>query len=38
VTRRRVMWCWLRAVGSPMERRRARAATKVSVFADQNSS
>jgi hypothetical protein len=37
-TRRRVMWCWLRVVGSPTERRRARATAKVSVFADQNSS
>jgi hypothetical protein len=37
-TRRRVMRCWLGAVGSPMERRRARATTGVSIFVDQNSS
>jgi hypothetical protein len=35
-TRRRVTLCWLRAVGSPTERRRARAVARVSIFADQN--
>jgi hypothetical protein len=37
-TRRRATGCWLGAVRSPMERRRARAAARVSIFADQNSS
>jgi hypothetical protein len=32
---RRVMWCWLCAAGSPTERWRARAATRVSIFANQ---
>jgi hypothetical protein len=35
-THRRVMWCWLRAAGSPTERQRARAAGRVSIFVDQN--
>jgi hypothetical protein len=37
-TLRRVTLCWLRVAGSRMERRQARAAVRVSIFADQNSS
>jgi hypothetical protein len=36
--RRRATWCWLGAVTSRTERQRARAATRVSIFAGQNSS
>jgi hypothetical protein len=35
-TRRRVTRCWLDAAGSPMERQRARAMARVSIFANQN--
>jgi hypothetical protein len=37
-TCRRATWCWLGAVGSPTEQLRARAAARVSIFVDQNSS
>jgi hypothetical protein len=37
-THRRAMWCWFGAARSPSERRRARVAARVSIFADQNSS
>jgi hypothetical protein len=36
-TCRRATWCWLGAVRSPMEQRRAWAAARASIFADQNS-
>jgi hypothetical protein len=37
-TCRRATWCWLGTARSPTERWRARAAARISLFLDQNSS
>jgi hypothetical protein len=35
-TRRRVTWCWLRVMGSPMERQRARTGTIYMYFCTES--